>query len=451
MATANVKCVLYARVSLMNDSKSSHLNQMREMRIYAKDHGYQIVGEFQDLGISAYKDKVRPELEAALNMIETGQASVLVVWKMDRLSRSTKEFPKIASRLDDAGASFRSVTEPFLNSENELLNGFMRNMLNMMAQMEVAGIQERMLGFHRMRNVNGAVPIGARPYGYDRPAKNTLVINEGEARVIRTMAQRVIDGDSLRAIARELQAQGIPTAKGDAWSHTTLRTVLLSTTTAGLHKDGTPAESWVGILDRETWEAVGAILNDPARTTHIDGGINARKLKYLLPGLMTCGKCGGRLVTMSHTRGRQYGCESCELSIMAEPADKHIENWIMENVTPEQWASLLTQGKGNQPRVAEQLQGEIDEAWINYYATPAQQRPSFDVFESRIIAPIEQRRVAAETEPAVKIPNVADLHTGWATMTNDERREVIAATVPPITVLPYCKGQTGMKRIAIAA
>jgi site-specific DNA recombinase len=448
--------VTYGRTSVKRDDKTSHIVQDKRMRSYCETYSLKPVGHFSDVGVTAFKkDIVRPEFERAMEMIESGQAKVLLVWKLDRLTRNVTHFWNIVERLDAAGATFQSVTEPFLNTASPMAKAIV-GLFAAMAEEEASGIQERARSWHQHRRDNRMVPIGARPYGFDRPKKGqsdwvkggSLKVNESEAAIIKEVASRVLDGDSLRGIARELTARGIPTVSGRPWSHSTLRTVLLNPTTYGATKDGKEG-CWDSILSLEDGRAIEEILSNPNRVAHIAGGKEARKLKHMLPGLITCGRClNQRMVTMSHTAGRQYGCDSCSLSIMGDVTDAFVNEWILDNISEDEWARMKMSGKGTDPRAIEELQGKIDDAWVNYYGSDEANRPSKMVFD-KIIASLTSQLQSATTEPSMVLPQVNNLHNEWWGMSNHDRRLVIAAKIESITVLPYCKGQTGTDRIKI--
>ena len=444
------EAVLFTRISFGRADKTSPQTQKRDMRSFCKTYHLKVVGEFEDLGVSAYKDVERPEFEKAMAMIESGEAKVLVVWKLDRLTRNILDFWKIVERLKAAGATFRSVKEPFLDTSSPMAMAIV-GLFAALAEEEAKGIQERMLGWHETRRQNGNCPTGPRPYGFMRPKKGqagwvkggTLIVVPEEALIIQEAAARVIAGEEVRAIARDFQARKIKTAKGAAWTHSTIRGILLNPVTYGLMKDET-AGSWDTILDVETFEAIKGVLIDPTRSQFRP---ESSGLKYLLPNLMKCGKCeSGMLITHIHSKGRQYGCNTCDLSIMASTADDLIEELVL-SWPQDKWESLLTQGKGNDPKVVAEIQQRIDEAFIDRATNPNRVSPA--VYEA-VMANLESQLEAAMTAPKVDIPNVPNLKEGWVSMSLADKRRVIVALFDYIKVLPHAKGQTGRGRFEVA-
>lgn len=453
----SLRVVIYTRISVDRDTEQSIRNQTRECIEYAKAHGYIVVGEpFIDRGKSAYKlETVRPGFDAAMQTIESGKANHLLVWKLDRMTRNARGFGKINERLEKSGATFGSVMEPWFDTSSAIGYALI-GLMAALAQLEAEGMQGRALSWHEGRLAELMPPTGNRPFGYNRDkGANTLTVNADEKELVVEMAQRILGGDALREIARDFTSRNIPTSQCNAkrqtntnWSHTTIRSVLLNPTSAALVEvakgEYLPSPNWQPLLDVDMWEAVGQVLTDPDRTSHIDGGTDARKLKHLLPGLMACGKCGGRMVTQIHKAGRQYGCADCDMSIMAEMADANVTRWIMENVSESDWSLLRAAGKGS--ATAEEIQGRINELFIERTLNP--NRVPKAVYESAVSA-LEDQLAAAKEDCATPMPDVPNLHEGWADMSNHDKRTVIGAVIERIEVAPYRKGCTGDKRIAI--
>jgi DNA invertase Pin-like site-specific DNA recombinase len=458
-----IRVAISARISVDRETEQSIKNQIRECVAHAKANGWEIVGIFEDRGKSAYKlETVRPGFNSAMDCIRSGKANRLLVWKLDRMTRNARGFMQINDQLESMGATFASVKEPYFDTSTPIGLAIVMIMASL-AQIEAEGIQGRAFSWHEGRLLELMPPTGNRPYGYRRPRKGDADWKKGgqliqvpaEVAIVEEMAKRIVEGDSLRKMAREFTARGIPTAgktvnrkTNSAWSHSTIRSIMLRPTIAALVEvakgEFVPSPNWEPIIPEAMWRVVRAILTDGNRCSHIEGGSEARKLKHMLPGLMACGKCGGRMVTVSHTRGRQYGCSNCELSIMGDVADEAVRDWIFENVMPEQWDQLRAAGKGTD--AIEELQGRINELFIERSLHP--NRVSREIYESTV-ASLESQIAAAQSDADIPMPNVENLVTGWADMSNADKRTVIGGVIDSIKVLPYAKGCTGRNRIAI--
>lgn len=451
-----MKVVLYGRISKDRANETSTETQEREMRDWCEAHHHEPVAVFIDYGKSAFKlDADRAEFERAMAMIENGHAEMLVVWKLDRMMRNTRQWVKENARLEKVGASFASVKEPWFDTSSPI--GFaLVVLMAALAEMEAEGIQTRALGWHSGRLLRGEVPTGPRPFGYDRPVANKLVINEAEAEVIRWLAESIKEGESLRGLAKELDDKGIAPirerldkdGKPCKWSHTTIRSILMNCIIAGKRelKDGTFQNStkWQPILTDEEWNSVREILTDPTRAT-VPNSKHSRKLKYLLTSVAKCGKCGGTMGSKSHTTANmRYICRDCGLSIDQREADTFVSEVLLAMIDDAAWDALRAQGKKSDPAAMERLTAKLNherEKWLDGEISDTE----WDATQSQIKA----RAAKLEQADAVAIPEVGSLRDSWEGLKLKDKRLAILAVTKGITVLPYAKGLKGTKRIVI--
>ena len=103
------RVAIYARVSTANNGQDPAL-QTHELREYAERRGWKIVREYVDRGFSGSKDS-RPALNELLAAVHQRKCDVVLVWKLDRLSRSLKDVLHIMERIAQAAAGFQSITE----------------------------------------------------------------------------------------------------------------------------------------------------------------------------------------------------------------------------------------------------------------------------------------------------------------------------------------------------
>src|SRR5450432_3003082 len=95
------RCALYARVSTLNGHQDPEM-QLRELREFACAHGWQIVYEFTDRGVSGTKDR-RPQLDRMMHAARSRKIDVLIVWKLDRFARSLKHMVVALSEFESLG------------------------------------------------------------------------------------------------------------------------------------------------------------------------------------------------------------------------------------------------------------------------------------------------------------------------------------------------------------
>ena len=153
----------------------------------------------------------RPGLKTLLADIEAGRIDVVVVYKVDRLTRSLTDFAKIVDRFDAKGVSFVSVTQAFNTTSS--MGRLTLNVLLSFAQFEREVTGERIRDKIAASKAKGMWMGGMLSLGYDA-AGRTLTVNEPEARIVRHIFERYLELGSVNILARELEQQGV---RSKAW------------------------------------------------------------------------------------------------------------------------------------------------------------------------------------------------------------------------------------------
>lgn len=339
-----LRAVIYTRVSTEKQEDNTSLGDQRKRGLlYAQAREMVPVKVLEDAGISGTLYEGRPALAEALRMIETGQAQVLIVTKIDRLARKTKVLLDIAERVARAGGSI--VTCDGMELGNTSIGRLMLTFFGAIAELERDTIRDRMEGGKRCRAEQGIQPSRAKsPYGYTivteptkediqrgaiRPeAPGTYLVVEEEAERVREMFTRYDAGESLRGIAAWMEETGAPTPKGATqWRANSIRLILLNpvfkgtatfgrrTSVTGEHltQKGNPdrklacgrrfslasEDNWTlipvpAVVDALLWERVQVRLRgNVADKQAMLGGNPGRK--YLLTGMAQCPICGRRM------------------------------------------------------------------------------------------------------------------------------------------------------------
>ncbi len=134
-----MQVALYARVSTLDKGQNPEM-QLRELREYTAKRGWQVAGEFVDVGVSGSKDS-RPQLDAMLQLARARKLDVVVVWKLDRFSRSLKHLVTALAEFEALGVAFVSLRD---NLDLSTPSGrLMFQIIGAMAEFEHALIQER--------------------------------------------------------------------------------------------------------------------------------------------------------------------------------------------------------------------------------------------------------------------------------------------------------------------
>lgn len=218
------RAVIYCRVSTDNQEDNTSLEtQEKDARAYCAGRGYGVGAVFKDVH-SGY-DLNRPGLNAALDAIKNGTASVLVVYKLDRLSRNQRRYHQamLFYRVEEEyHARIESVTEEIDNSP---MGQFARQAAGMVAEVERENTRERTIRGKRARAEQGKlIPGSFPPYGYvfADEKRTAFIPDEETAPTVLRMYQDIANGGTLRALTLSLQAENIPTPTQHAMSIGTL-------------------------------------------------------------------------------------------------------------------------------------------------------------------------------------------------------------------------------------
>src|SRR5436305_3115758 len=318
LRTKAFRCAIYTRKSseegLEQDFNSLHA-QRESCDAYIKSQkreGWMALRTLYDDGGYSGGSMERPALQRLLGDIPSKAVNVVVVYKVDRLTRSLADFAKIVEIFDAAGVSFVSVTQQFNTTTS--MGRLTLNVLLSFAQFEREVTGERIRDKIAASKQKGMWMGGWVPIGYDRKDR-TLIINEAEAKTVRTIFELFLKLRNVRKLQAELarlklRTKRYPTSTGKIlgglpFSRGHIYRILSNPLYIGeiAHKDIRHAGQHPSIVDRQTWDEVNALLGNNRRA-HRD----RTKAGYanLLAGLIY-DEAGRRFVS-SHTtkNGRRY-------------------------------------------------------------------------------------------------------------------------------------------------
>ena len=271
MAVAN--CAIYTRKST-EEGLSQAFNSLEAQReageayiASQREQGWVALPERYDDGGFTGANMERPALNRLLADIDAGRIHCVLVYKVDRLSRSLLDFARILGRFEQQGVSFVSVTQQFNTSLS--LGRLTLNMLLSFAQFEREMIAERtrdkMAAARRKGKWVGGIPV----LGYDIASQGgKLVVNAAEAQQVRNIFELYLANGSVPEMLRRLDQHGWKTKQwttrsgklygGHAFNKNTLKALLGNVIYTGrVRCDGQLYEGeHDAIVDRELWNAV---------------------------------------------------------------------------------------------------------------------------------------------------------------------------------------------------
>jgi site-specific DNA recombinase len=218
------KAIGYIRVSTeMQATEGVSLDaQSAKIRAYCELNDLELIEIVCDAGKSA-KTTNRDGLQKCLSMIATGEASALVVYKLDRLSRKVLDTLNLISEIENHGASLHSISEKLDTSS--ALGKFFVNMTAALAQLERDQISERVIMNMAYAKQERGQHCGRAAYGFEMVDKE-LVKVESQFEAIAIIREMRANGAALRTIADHLNNEAIPTQRGGKWQASTINQII---------------------------------------------------------------------------------------------------------------------------------------------------------------------------------------------------------------------------------
>src|SRR5690348_13297670 len=274
------RCAIYTRKSseegLEQDFNSLHA-QREACEAYIKSQVHEgwkaVAAEYDDGGYSGGTME-RPGLKALLADVHAKLVDVVVVYKVDRLTRALNDFARIVEVFDGQGVSFVSVTQQFNTTTS--MGRLTLNVLLSFAQFEREVTGERIRDKIAASKKKGMWMGGVVPLGYDAKDR-TLAINDADAAIVREIFRRYLELGSVLKLEGELSRRGVRTKRfvtvtgrviGDrVFSRGHLYKLLSNPVYLGeiQHKGVRHPGLHEAIVDRETWDAAQAQLAANAR------------------------------------------------------------------------------------------------------------------------------------------------------------------------------------------
>jgi site-specific DNA recombinase len=322
-----VRCAVYTRKSteegLDQDFNSLHAQrEAAEAYIISQKHlGWALVPTHYDDGGFTGGNLDRPALQQLLEDIDARRVDCILVYKVDRLSRSLLDFARLVDRFDQRSVSFVSVTQQFNTTSS--LGRLTLNILLSFAQFEREIIGERtrdkMSAARRKGKWVGGVPV----LGYDVvPGGGRLVVNDKESRRVRDIFALFAERRSLAAVVTELvrrrwrtkswTSQNGTAHAGRDFAKASLRRLLTNPIYAGKleHRGTIYAGEQPSIIEPAVWQEVNTELHSGRRI-----GTEATRMPQnaLLAGRLTCKSCQRPMIpTYTAKPGRRYRYYVCK-------------------------------------------------------------------------------------------------------------------------------------------
>ena len=323
-----IKAALYPRVSTEDQSRFGHSLDEQEDRLkkLCEFKGYKIYKIYREEGVSA-KNMDRPKFKEMIDDMKEGKINKIIVYKLDRLTRSIKDLENICSMLEEYNCSLESVAEEI---NTDTANGkFFIRMLTILAQLEIERTSERtkfgLIGAAKKGHLSGLPPLG-----YKKVNKE-LVIDELQADVVRRIFELYLNGMAVNSICKKFNEENVLNRK---WPTTTVDKILSNQLYIGNMEYGkrTKEENQIfedvvpAIIDKTSFELVQKRKEKNLKNYH-------RKLIYIFMQKLKCPHChkimgGSSSTSKNKTKHLYYLCSNCKMRINETKIEKSLMKFL---------------------------------------------------------------------------------------------------------------------------
>jgi len=290
-----MKIALYLRVSTLEQAESGYSLEEQEdkLRKYCEAKDWDVVHVYRDPGFSG-STLNRPSMQQLISDVDAGLFEGVLVYKLDRLSRSQKDTLHLIEDVFNAhNVSFISMSENFDTSTP--FGKAMIGILSVFAQLEREQIKERMqMGKVGRAKTGKAMNWSNPPFGYNYDEANEVYkVDDLKARIVKGIYKDYLSGTSITKIVDKLNSTG-HIGKPKAWSFSTIRAVLSNESYTGvtIWKDKAYPGSHKAIISKEMFDRTQKELSRRQRLYAEISNPRPFQAQYMLSGIIRCAYCG---------------------------------------------------------------------------------------------------------------------------------------------------------------
>ena len=312
-----METAIYVRVSTEEQAQEGFSIRAQEQKLkdYARIKDWSIYNIYIDEGISGKSIEERPAVKQMIADIEAGHVKNVVVFKIDRLTRSTGDLVYLIDLFNSHGCAFNSLMES-IDTQTPSGRMFIK-IIGIFAEFERENIAERVrLGFERKAREGYTMSTRFTCYGYQRQKGEKIqTINETEANIVREIFDMYVNQNmNFVAIAKILNMRGIPTRKNTLWQSGTVRNIIMNCNYIGKIRYAVRDEKrnfevdgqHQPIIEKELFDKAQKLIEKNKRTVRTK---KPRTENYYL-GFFNCPKCESKMTTHGSYHKKKDGTES---------------------------------------------------------------------------------------------------------------------------------------------
>lgn len=294
-----MRTAIYIRVSTEEQASEGYsISAQRErLKAYCIAQDWDIVGFFVDEGISA-KDTNRPQLQEMIKEVENGNVDVVLVYRLDRLTRSVLDLYKLLNVFEQHGCKFKSATEVY--DTTTAIGRLFITLVAALAQWERENMGERIrMGFQEKVR-QGKYAHNQRPFGYNLDLKTgKLTIKEDEAKIVKLIVDLYLNhGYGAGRVCKYLNERKIKTRDGNQWADNPLMKILKNPLYMGTIRWNKDSENTLlvensvpPIISEDTFNEIQLMIK---RRSHMEP--KQVYSDYIFSGVYKCQDCGNSMV-----------------------------------------------------------------------------------------------------------------------------------------------------------
>ena len=428
------------RISLDTDESTSVEAQTAILERWAAAQD-QPIELYIDRGLSGSKDVPRPQFGRLRLDVRSGLVDKIVVKSADRLSRNLRRFVEFADEAKQHDTTIHAVEQGI--DTGTAVGVLMLQLLSTFAEFEAAQTAQRVKTSIAHRKTLGRSvsmpPLGFRSVTIDEG--QYLEIDPEHAQTIRTLANELIAGGSVHAVAKDLNNRGLIPKSGKRWTTASLGKVARNPQIVGMTKSGDDfirdstglprIEEHLQIIDLQDWQKLQSALAE--RASNRPQGL--AKERQLLHGLVTCAACGGLLTRDKSRQGSRYRCtgarkQNRHCTSPAGIQEDILDDYIIAEIQPMLDMPAVTMERNQDPVALQKrllFDAEIEALSGSLGSLPSQDIPEAAVRLAQLVDnrdAVEINEVITQTESGHSLREIFD----------DDPRNVLGMMIEQINV-----------------